>query len=81
MVVECKGCISESDHAGVEPYSYIEIKETFCDKLCITRDYESWAYSYKQQINIFKISQVTPSFHEETTLIREIQTLNNGETI
>ena len=32
-------------------------------------------------LNLFKISQVTPSFYEETTLIREIQTLNNGETI
>ena len=54
MVVDCKGCISEGDRAGVEPYSYIEIQETFCDKLCITKDYERWAYSYKQNMKSFQ---------------------------
>ena len=82
MVVECKGCISEGDHAGVEPYSYIEIQETFSDKLFSSLEIMKAGLTVTNKtLNLFKISQVTPSFYEETTLIRGIKLLNNGETI
>ena len=82
MVVECKGCISESDNEDVEPYSYIEIQETFSDKLFLSLEIMRAGLTVTNKtLNPFKISQVTLSFYEETTLIRGIHTLNNGETI